>query len=153
MGDISLSGYKTIETVTFSGTQTLASLADDEWTNLSDEEDNSTNKYAFMDLELYLTSEAWTGDDSVVEIYVVPSVDGTNYPTWSGNDTSDHSENLAHYVGSMPTSQTTEAQRLVMRDVPMPQGKFKFGVRNRTNIAFDASGNTLKYRPHQLAVA
>lgn len=46
-----LSGYlASAAAITFSGTQTLNSLTDNEYTDLSDEIDNSTNKYAFADL-------------------------------------------------------------------------------------------------------
>jgi hypothetical protein len=153
MGDISLSGYKTIETVTWAAGQDLDSLTDNEWTALSDEEDNSTNKYMLADIEIVLASAAFTGTSSAIEVYLVPSVDGTNYPNWAGNVTTDEQENNIHFVGSVLTSGATEAQRLVIRNVLLPNGKFKFGVRNRGNVTTAASGNTLKYRPHQTTVA
>jgi hypothetical protein len=154
MGDIYLSGYKAAAaSVSFTGTQTLTSLADGEYTNLSDEIDNSSNLYAFADLELVLASAAFTGTDSVVEIYLVPSVDGTNYPTWTGNVTTDEQENYMFFVGSMITTGTTAAQRMTLRDVALPNGKYKWGVRNNSGVAFSASTNTLSWRPHQIQAA
>ena len=154
MVDSVLSGYKAAEqAVVFSGTQTLASLADGEWTSESDEIDNSSTKYAFADLTLVLASAAFTGTDSVVEIYLIPSVDGTSYPNWTGNVTTDEQENNIHFVGSVTTSGATEAQELALRNVALPNGKFKFGVRNNSGVAFAASGNTLSWRPWQYASA
>lgn len=147
MVDAVHSGYKeAAQSVSFTGTQTLASLADGEWCSLSDEIDNSSLKYLFADFELVLASAAFTGTDSVVELYLVPSVDDTNYPDWTDNVTTDEQENNAHYVGSFTTSGATAAQRLALRSVAMPAGKFKLGVRNNSGVAFAASGNTLKYR-------
>ena len=49
MTTLKLSGYfAAAAAITFSGTQQLNSLADNEYTDLSDEIDNSTNKYAYV---------------------------------------------------------------------------------------------------------
>lgn len=153
MANLTLSGYlASAASVTFSGTQTLNSLSDNEYTDLSDEIDNSTNKYAFADFYLEMGSAAYAGVDSGYELFVVPSVDGTNYPTWTGNGTSDESENALFYAGFMPTTASTAAQKMVLRQVPLPQGKFKLAVRSRANVAGPASGNTLYWRPHSYAI-
>lgn len=143
------SGYLAASvSISFTGTQTLASLADGEWTNLSDEIDNSTNLYAMADFLFEIASAAFTGTDSIIELYIVPCVDGTNYPNWTGNVTTSEQENNIHFVGSVTTSGATEAQVLVLRNVALPPGKFKVGVRNNSGVAFAASSNTLEYRPH-----
>ena len=153
MGNLTLSGYLAAAiSVAFSGTQTLASLANDEWCDLSDAIDNGTNKYALADFELVLGSAAFTGTDSTIALYLVPSVDGTNYGDWTGNVTTAQQQNQPYYVGSFTTSGTTAAQRLTLRDIPLPNGLFKLAVRNLSNVAFAASGNTLKYRPHTVTV-
>ena len=143
------SGYLVAaQTVTFSGTQTLASLTDNEWTNLSDAIDNSTNKYTLVDVELYLASAAFTGTDSTLLLYLVPSVDGTNYPNWTGNVTTSEQENEKYFVCSFTTSGATEAQRMTERNIVLPPGLYKYGVRNTSGVTLAASGNTLKWRPH-----
>lgn len=123
--------------------------ANDTWSNLSAEFDNSTNGYMFMDIEVYLGSAAFTGADSAYEIYVVPSVDGASYPAvvFDGSATGDEQENNAYFVGSVTTSGATAAQRGVIRGVEVPNGKFKIGGRNRTNQTLAATGNTVKWRP------
>jgi hypothetical protein len=146
------SGYKAAaQSVSFSGTQQIDSLTDNEWTNLSDEIDNSSTKYLFADLELVLGSAVFTGADSAMEIYLVISVDDANYPDWTGNVTTDEQENNKHFIGSMTTSGATAAQRMTLRAVALPPGKFKFGIRSRAGVTLAASGNTLKWRPWQYA--
>lgn len=154
MTDAVLSGYKEeAQTVAFSGTQTMASLADNEWTDLSDEIDNSTLRYMLADFQLDLGSiTAGTTGDEAVELYIIPCIDGTNYPDWLGNSISDAQENNQYYVGSFTIKQSGAAtKRSNLRAVSMPNGKFKIGVRNRCNVALAASGNTIKYRRHQFA--
>jgi len=153
MGDITLSGYKAAATaIAWTSGQSLDSLADNEWTDLSDEIDNSSDKYMLVDLELYLPSVAFSGTDSAIEVYLVPSVDGTNYPNWTGNVTTNEQENRKHFVDSIPTSGATEAQRLVARNIVLPNGKYKWGFRSRANVSLTTS-NVAKWRPHQVTAA
>lgn len=156
MPNITLSGYlAAAQTVTFSGTQTLNSLLDNEWTNWSDEIDNSTNKYPLADLEIVLGSAAFTGADAGIEIYIIPTVDGTNYPDWTGDSTADQSGQVQYFVSFLPVTPTTSAKRVAswpMLPVQLPNGKFRFGVRNRANVTLASSGNTLSWRPHTRSV-
>ena len=152
MADTTLSGYKAAATaIAWTSGQALNSLSNNEWTDLSDEIDNSTNKYMLYDLEIYLASAAFTGATSRVDIYLLASVDGTNYPNWTGNVTTAEPENEQYRVDTVFTSQATEAQRMVSLRIPVPNGKHKFAFRNRTGVALAASANTAKYRPHQFA--
>lgn len=142
-------GYlATAQSVAWASGQTFDSATDNKWTDLTNEIDNTTNLYPFADFELVLGSAAFTGTDSQIEIYIVPSVDGTNYPNWTGNVTTDEQENNGYFVDAFTTSGATEAQRLVGRDYALPQGKFKFGFRNRGGVTLASSGNTFKWRPH-----
>jgi hypothetical protein len=144
---LKLSGYLASATaLVWTSGQSLASLADNEWTDLADEIDNSSNKYAFTDLYLDLGSAAFTGADSGIECYLVPCVDGTTYPTWTGNVTTDEQENNGFYVGFIPTTGSTAAQDGVLTRIPLPSGKYKWGFRNRGNVALNAT-NAAYYRP------
>lgn len=152
MATLKNSGYAAAAaSVSFTGTQTLASLTDNEWTDLSDEIDNSSNKYAYVDLELVLGSAAFTGADSGIEVYLVPTVDGTNYPSWLGNSTSDAPQNNGFFVGFIPTTGATAAQRGVLRKIELPAGKYKWGIRSRANVTLASSGNTLSWRAFSFA--
>lgn len=152
MTTLKLSGYlATAQTVAWTGaTQKIDSLTDNEWTDLSDEVDNSTNKYAYADLELVLGSAAFTGSDSGIEVYIVPTLDGTNYPDWTGNSTSDAPGQNQYFVCFLPLSASTSAKRVASSSqaaIELPQGKFKFGIRSRANVSLASSGNTLYWRP------
>jgi len=151
MTTLKLSGYlASAITVVFSGTQQINSLTDNEWADLSDEIDNSSNKYAFADLDLALGSAAFTGADAGIEVYIVPSVDGTNYPDWTGNTTSDAPEQSHYFVAFLPLKAATAARRVVSSSqaaIELPSGKFRFGIRSRANVTLAGSGNTLYYRP------
>lgn len=147
-----LSGYlATAISIAWDSGQTLNSAADNEYTDLSDEVDNSTNKYPRCDVEIVLASAAFSGADSGIEVYIIPSMDGTNYPTWTGNGTTDEQENNGFFVGFATTTGTTAAQRMVLRDIELPNGKYKWAFRNRGNVALAASGNSASFRPHGAA--
>ena len=154
MVDSILSGYKAApQAVVFSGTQQIDSLLDNEWTDLSDEIDNSSTKYMMADLRLVLGSAAFTGTDSAIEIYLIPSIDDTNYPDWTGNVATDEQENNKHFIGSLTTSGATEAQDMALRSVALPNGKFKFGIRSRAGVTLNSAGNDLYWRPWQYSSA
>jgi hypothetical protein len=147
-----LSGYlATAISIVWTSGQSLASLTSTEYTILSDEVDNSTNKYPRCDVEIVLASAAFTGAGSGMEVYIIPSVDGTNYPTWTGDGTADEQENNGFIVGFATTTGTTAAQRMVIRNIDLPQGKYKWGFRNRTGVNLAASGNSATFRPHGAA--
>lgn len=149
MADIKHAGYKaTAQTIAWTSGQAFNSLVDDEWTDLSDEIDNTTNLYLMADVYLDMGSAAFTGADSEIAIYLVPTVDGTNYATWTGGGTSAEQENEQHFVGAVTTTGTTAAQDLIYRNVLLPPGKFKWAFRNRSGVTLNAS-NTCYYRPHQ----
>ena len=146
------SGYlASAVTVAWTGaTQKIDSLVDNEWTDLSDEVDNTSTKYAFADLDLVLGSAAFTGTDAGIEVYIVQTVDGTNYPDWTGNGTSDAPEQMHYAAAFLPLKASTAARRVVsasQQEVALPQGKFKLGLRSRANVTLAASGNTLYFRP------
>lgn len=146
MAEAKLSGYKATAAACL--TTELDSLADNSYTVLSSEIDNSTNLYMFADLEVYLASAAFTGTDSIINLYLVPSVDGTNYPSWNAG-TADEQENDQYYIGSVVTDGTTAAQRMVLRNVALPNGKYKIGAQNKGGVALASSGNTVSWRPWQ----
>jgi hypothetical protein len=143
-------GYQVAESsVPFNGTQTLASLAADEYTDLSDERSNDTDKYVYKDLRLDLASLAVTDDPGYVSLYIVPSLDGgTTYPDWTGNSTADEPENEAYHVDTFVIKTGTAVKDAMIRNVLTPPGKYKYGIRNETGVSFAASGNALYERPH-----
>lgn len=153
MADITNSGYKASASTVSWTSNGFDALTDNEWTDASDAIDNSTNKYMFADLEIVLGSAAFTGTDSAIEVYLIPSVDGTNYGDWAGGGTTtDEQENIQYFIGSVTTSGSTAAQRLIIRGVELPPGLYKYGIRNRGGVTLNAT-NTLKWRPWQYSSA
>lgn len=152
MANLTRSGYLASATaIAWTSGQALDSAADNEYTDASDAVDNSTNKYMLADVEIVLASAAFTGTDSGIEVYLIPSVDGTNYPTWTGNGTADEQENNGFFVGFVSTTGTTAAQRMVLRDVELPNGLYKWAFRNRGGVTLASSGNSASWRPHSVA--
>lgn len=144
-GEFTLSGYKAAAT-TYLSTE-LNSLADGA-NKLGGSIDNSTNKYLFHDLEISLASAAFgTTADPHIKIYLLPSVDGTNYA--DGSDSNDPTDTNYVYVAALRGA--TAAQYQIIRDVNLPNGLFKYLFMSEAGVALGASGNTLKYRPHNNA--
>lgn len=141
------SGYlAALQAVTFP-TNLFDAMAIEEWTDASDEIDNSVSKYEFADIVIDLASAVFPGGN--IAIYLIPSVDDSTFGKFSGGGaTADEEENEQYYRGSVATGVETAAQtHLVLEGVKLPNGKFKLAVRNMTGVALGAS-NTIKWRPH-----
>ena len=148
MTDVRKTPYQAeAQTVAFT-TNVFDAMADDEWTDASSEIDNSTNGYLFADFLVDLGSAVFpAAADNAIEIYVIPSVDGTNYPNFTGGGTTtDEQENNQYFVGSITILQGTLAFSGALRGVDLPPGKFKVAIRNRAGVQLNAT-NTLRWRP------
>ncbi len=145
MADVKNSGYLAAAQTALS--TELNALANLTWSSLSSEIDNSTNGYMFMDIEADLASITPTGADATIEVYVVPSVDDTQFPTYTETGTSDEQENNQYFVGAITLSLDAEVQIHMLRGVEVPPGKWKLGIRNQSNVQLGASGSTIKWRP------
>lgn len=151
MADSKLSGYKSaLVSVAWASGQSLVSLGIDEWTDLSDEIDNSTNLYMLDDFELVLGS--YTPTKGGIQLFLIPLLDAATYPDWNGNVTSEEERNEQYFVDTFIVDVVAGTNRLAIRDVALPNGKFKFACRNVSGAALPATGSTLKWRPHQFQV-
>lgn len=108
--------------------------------------DNSTDLDLFDDLELAVTFASAPTVGTVVECYLVPSIDGSNYADGSSTVL----PQSALYVGGFVVRAVTSAQKMVLRGIGLPPGLFKYLVQNTTNQAFPASGSTLKRNSYYL---
>lgn len=111
--------------------------------------DNSTNLNLLMDLELAIayTSSTPSAGTVVAEVYLVPSLDGTNYAEGSGSVTSQASLLVATFETRNPS--TSAAERLVAQGISIPTGSFKLLFINKSGRTLHASANTLKYRTYK----
>lgn len=109
--------------------------------------DNASNLDLFADLELAVDFVTAPTAGSVVEVYLLPSLDGgSTYPDGSSSILAQSSL----FVGGFAVRNTTAAQIMAMRGVALPPGTYKWLVQNTTNQAFPASGSTLRANTYQL---
>lgn len=105
--------------------------------------DNTSNLDLFMDLELYVhTQGSARSAGATVEVYILPTVDGTNY--------ADATYGNPELVAVFPLDAATTARYGIRRDIPIPPGSFKLALYNRTGQAFAATTSTLKYRTYSV---
>ena len=105
---------------------------------LSDEVDNSTNKYLAIDLELNFNWLTGT-PDGTVDVYLAASADGTTY--------ADDAEtaNLLFLASVTPDSATnTNTVTKIIRVEQVPK-KWKLLVINTDTLALGATNNTVNY--------
>lgn len=101
----------------------------------------------FAALELYLATQGSARDSgATVDVYLLPSVDDTNF--CYGSDSVDPPASA--YIGSFVLDAATTARYVTLHNIPLPPLDFKLLLVNNTGQAFASSGNTLKYRLHSL---
>lgn len=109
--------------------------------------DNSVNLDLFDDLQLSVTFAVAPTAGTVVELYLLPSIDaGTDYPDGS----TAIAPQSALFVAGFTVRAVATAQKMITRGVALPPGLFKYLLINTTNQAFPASGSTLERSPYQL---
>lgn len=100
----------------------------------------SGNRERWSDWELVVTFASAPTLYDGVEVYFLPSVDGTNY--------SDGGTSIDPSIGPaavFPVRAVTAAQRIVARQVQLPTTPFHVLVRNGATQAFSSGTHTLKY--------
>ena len=104
--------------------------------------------YKYMALELYLASLTPSGTP-YIEVYLLPTVDATNYVD-GGGATAPPAETLLA-VFSLSTSASTK--RRAVSNLLIPPFDFKLVLKNASGVSLAASGSTLKYRRYSGSVA
>jgi len=100
----------------------------------------------FADLELAVDFVSAPTAGTVIELYLLPSIDGSVYPDGSTSILPQSSL----YVGGFAVRAVTSAQVMTLRGVALPPGFYKYLVQNTTNQAFPATGSTLRQNTYQL---
>jgi hypothetical protein len=112
--------------------------------------DNDADLDVYADIELVVTYGTNPTDQSLVECYVVRTIDGTNFEDAS---TTGPILPRASFVGGFSLRAVTTAQRIVIPEVRLPPRDFKIFVVNKSGQAMAASGNTVKLKTYRLQVA
>lgn len=133
-----------IQTILGSGLNSLADGANETSPSISNDQAAELNLY--MMLELYLAAPSTRASDARVDLYLLPTVDGTNYAM--GSDSIDPSP--ANWVGQFIPPADTTAVYLVIQKIEIPPVDFKLLLINETGVAFASSGNTLKYKIYSI---
>lgn len=116
---------------------------------------NESDLCTFLDLELTLASLDLSGQSAPsVDIYLVESIDGgTDFDTVTDEATAESAmppvDKICAKIGLRKGS-GAEAKLAVKSIIPIPPGRFKLCPRNKTGVAFGATGNILAYRTYNL---
>lgn len=112
--------------------------------------DAGTELDLYIMLELYLAATSSRDADNRVDVYLLPTVDGTNYAY--GGDSQDPDPGT--WVGQfVPIPSTTTACYMTISQIQIPPTDFKLLLMNEIGVAFASSGNTLKYKIYSLEAA
>lgn len=114
-------------------------------TNPAYDNGDSGNKYFWGDFELQVTYGSAPTAFKTIDLYIVPlsSDGGTTY-----EDASATGLPWSLYVGSWTIFAVTTLQRLLLRDIPLPPGKFLVALLNGSDVAMAATLNLVKFLPH-----
>jgi hypothetical protein len=123
----------------------LNSLANNTMSAASSTYANQTNLDLYADIEVVLASLS-PAAGAYVSIYVLESVDGTNFPAQSDADLRLTSTQLLCVIPIGTTAAT--AQRVTARNILLPPAAIQFKLDNQTGVALNASGNTVKILPY-----
>lgn len=105
--------------------------------------------FLFGAFELYLNTQGTARvAGAYVELYLVPSLDDTNFAYGSGSLL----PAVGLKIGVFQFDAAVTARRGVIYNVPLPPLDFHFVLRNGTGQALASSGNTLKMRRYNRQV-
>ncbi len=105
--------------------------------------DNTSNLDLWADFQLDVDFVSSPTADTTVDLFLLPSLDGTNYATAGGRL-------VPYYVGGFMMTATTAAQIASLTRIPLIPGKFKPYLVNNSGQAFPATGTTVKYRSYHV---
>lgn len=149
MSFIQLSPYQGVATVMSTELNALAATTGKAISSalVNDDSQPQPTLNLFADLELAVDFVSAPTAGTVVELYLLPSIDGgTTYPDGSTSI----APQTSLYVGGFAVRNTTAAQVMVIRGVALPPGYYKYLLQNTTNQPFPASGSTLRQNAYQI---
>jgi hypothetical protein len=117
--------------------------------------DNSTSTalYTYGAFELNVTFGTAPTNQSLIDLYLVPSIDGTNYADASSSVV----PSFDYWVGSFQLRNVNTAQKVALVGlgrnlISLPPLKFKPLLINNSGQSFPASGSTVLFVPYRIQV-
>lgn len=115
--------------------------------------DNATELWPFGQFELTVTFSSAPTANNTIDLYLIPSIDGTNYgDAITGASGSAPSTS---YLGSFPLRAVTTLQRVPLGAggqagrIELPPSKFKIFAINKSGAAMPSSGSLIKMQPYR----
>jgi hypothetical protein len=103
--------------------------------------DNSTGAWTDADLLLVLSSAVTAGAGNPnVAVWLLPAVDGTNYPSPPGGSAAAAPANLC--VGSILVVPSVSTSVLVLRGITLPPSHFKILIQNNLGVSLPATNTS-----------
>ena len=156
MGAVTWTAYGTADNI---GGTAFDGLADGSGA-ISSEVDNSSDLKRWGDLEVTMgASVTSSGVDARIDVYLIPTYDGTNYPVPGSAGTTFTGTYFVGSISSVDTVGTvavTSFTNGVLRSILLPPTKFKIGLVNElgaTTTATGSGGVTVKLRRYTETVA
>lgn len=114
--------------------------------------DNDANLNLYVDIEVVHSTygSSVTAGTKVADIYLLPTLDGTNFPTNDADSTTLYPE-AKYLVGSVikMSATGTGGCRSIITGVPLPARDFKIAHLNTSGVTLASSANTVKVRPYR----
>lgn len=103
--------------------------------------DGSVVSYDLADLTITLSSAVTVGSGApYLSVYILPAVDGTNYPTPPGGSAAAAPANLL--VGTYQAVPSTSTSTLVVANIPIPPCNFKVMIQNLLGVTLPATNTS-----------
>lgn len=116
--------------------------------------DNTSNRYLFAEFELVLASADLSAKTNPgVELYLVPSYDGTNYGDTGTDGSNSVYPPVQYNVCVLGVAETSAAHRAVSPHILLDPLKYTPVIINKTGATLAGAGNTLKSKYYTLTTA
>lgn len=144
MSTVKFTSYGAV--VTIMDSTVLSALASNAWAVAAADYDNRANQNLYADVEVVLASAISTSAAPSIDLYCVPSLDGTNFPNPPGNSAT--SVPSTYFVGTIGATGSATWLRGAVRQIVLPNGIGRFYLQNRLGNALPAGANKLLLYPY-----
>lgn len=105
--------------------------------------DDAAEREIWAEFEVYVAEQASARSSATLELLILPTVDGTNYPDAVYGATADN-----YSVKTWNLDAAVTARYLTVTDIKLPPGDYKVAIVNDTGYALAATGSTVKMKTY-----